>query len=465
MSERNSTKKALLLAAASGVLAVLAFALWLTGGVRQLSMRIPGTDHGPGSSGAATANPVLAGKVTPGPGSPGRTNGSWPQFRGLERHGISQDQTPLARTWKDGRPKELWSVEVGEGYAGPAVHSGRVYLMDYDRQKKEDALRCLSFDDGREIWRFSYPIPVKRNHGMSRTVPAVWGDIVAVIGPKCHVAVVNADTGILLWGLDLVREYGTTIPPWYAGQCPLIEDGRLILAPAGGDVMLAALSVTNGEPVWKSPNPRGWKMTHSSIMPMTVDATKMYVYCGDKGVAGVAAEDGRILWDTTEWKISIATVPSPVILSGGRIFLSGGYNAGSVMLRVKKNGDSFQAETLFRLGHETFGATQQTPILFQDHIYGARPDGKFACLTPQGKVLWTSEGKPYGLGPFVIADGLIFAVNDNGLLRILEAAPDKHSMLAQAPILDGRESWGPLALASGRLLARDLTRMVCLDLR
>jgi hypothetical protein len=35
--------------------------------------------------------------------------------------------------------------------------------------------------------------------------------------------------------------------------------------------------------------------------------------------------------------------------------------------------------------------------------------------------------------------------------------------LAKAKVLDGIESWGPMAIASGRLIARDLTRMVCLD--
>ena len=36
-------------------------------------------------------------------------------------------------------------------------------------------------------------------------------------------------------------------------------------------------------------------------------------------------------------------------------------------------------------------------------------------------------------------------------------------LLAQSQVLKGRESWAPLALAGGRLIARDLTRMACLD--
>jgi outer membrane protein assembly factor BamB len=78
--------------------------------------------------------------------------------------------------------------------------------------------------------------------------------------------------------------------------------------------------------------------------------------------------------------------------------------------------------------------------------------------------VWVSQGgDQFGLGPFLVADGLIFAMNDAGLLRLIEATPEKYHRLAEAHVLNGRESWGPMALADGRLYARDLTRLVCLD--
>jgi outer membrane protein assembly factor BamB len=177
----------------------------------------------------------------------------------------------------------------------------------------------------------------------------------------------------------------------------------------------------------------------------------------------VSAKDGRILWETTEWKISIATVPSPLTLDDGRVFLSGGYDAGAMMLRIKKEGETYKPEILFRTSPRVFGATQQTPVLYQDHIFGVRPDGKFTCLSTEGKVVWTSEGRSFGLGPFVLGDGVFYAVNDTGFLRVIEANTSKYNTTGQAQILDGRESWGPLALTSGRLLARDLTRLVCVE--
>jgi outer membrane protein assembly factor BamB len=452
------------------LLALLAFAaigalvFWLGRGHQRLDARIPGTDRSPGvAEGGGPTNVVLTGKLLPGPGIPAVTQGNWPQFRGPGGDGINRENTPLARSWDGEGPKVLWDTEVGEGYAGAAVVGGRVYLMDYDQTNRHDALRCLSFDDGREIWRFAYPVSVKRNHGMSRTVPIVSNGMVVAIGPKCHVVALDAETGALRWGMDLVRQFGATVPPWYAGQCPLVEGDRLILAPGGKEALLMAVDIAKGEVIWKTPNPHAWKMTHASIISMEVEGEPMFVYCADKGVVGVSAKDGRILWETTEWKISIATVPSPLTLDDGRVFLSGGYDAGAMMLRIKKEGETYKPEILFRTSPRVFGATQQTPVLYQDHIFGVRPDGKFTCLSTEGKVVWTSEGRSFGLGPFVLGDGVFYAVNDTGFLRVIEANTGKYNTTGQAQILDGRESWGPLALTSGRLLARDLTRLVCVE--
>jgi outer membrane protein assembly factor BamB len=336
--------------------------------------------------------------------------------------------------------------------------------MDYDREGKADALRCLSLADGNEIWRFTYPVGIKRNHGMTRTVPSVQGDLVVAIGPKCQVICCETTTGALRWTRDLVLEFGTTVPEWYTGQCPLIEGDRVILAPGGPDALLLALRLTDGEVIWQTPNPNEWKMTHASIMPMDFAGGRQYVYCANKGVVGVAAGDGALLWETTDWKISIATVPSACIVDDTRLFLTGGYNAGSLMLQLDAVEGGIAARTLFRLEAETFGATQHTPVLHQNHLYGIRADGRLVCLSLDGQVRWESEAsETFGLGPLLLADHLIYAMNDSGLLRLARATPDAYTRLAEAQVLEGRESWGPMALAGTRLLVRDFTRLACLE--
>lgn len=332
--------------------------------------------------------------------------------------------------------------------------------------RSADVMRCLSLDDGREIWRNSYRVFVAANHGISRTVPAVIGNYVISFGPKCHVVGWDAQTGKALWLLDLVLDYGATVPPWYAGQCPLVDakTDQLVLAP-GGKALVMAVDYRTGKVKWESPNPRGWEMTHVSIVPMEIGGRRTYVYCGKGGVAGIDANSGEILWDTPDWQISMATCPSPVIVDGNRIFLSGGYNSGALMLKIHENGGKFTAETLYRLPPKRFGSEQQTPVYFEGRLYGVRQkDQQLVCLDLDGNELWNSGRDKFGSAPYMIADGLIFAMNDKGLLTVAEATPKGYKRLMKAQVIeDATDSWGPMALVGGRLIVRDMTRMVCLD--
>lgn len=443
---------------------------WLVrpAGVR-LAERAPidaGADAGAVVAGADAVSPVLRGLVTAGPGTPASDLvGSWPRLRGPEGDGICREPVRLARDWDGGGPPVLWSIELGEGYAAPAVADGRVYVLDYDRSRREEALRCLSLRDGREIWRHAYPLAIKRNHGMSRTVPAIASGRVVTLGSKCHVLCVDAATGERRWALDLVADFGTTVPPWYAGQCPLIEADRVILAPGGPEALLLAVDLHSGEVLWQTENPDGWRMTHVSVVPLTFAGRRMHVYCSTGGVVGVADADGAVLWRFGGWRIGIATIPCPVPVADGRLFLSGGYNAGSMMLQLTDGAESMAAESLFRLDPDVFGATQQTPIWYDGHLFGVRPDGRLVCLDADGRIVWASDAQhTFGLGPFIVADGLLLVMNDSGRLSLVEATASGMRLVAAAPVLSGRESWGPLALVGGRLLARDLTRLVCLDL-
>ncbi len=464
MKTENQIQKPYWLPLLAAGLAGLLLLLWLVGNHdKPLKLRVPGTDAAPAAGDQLQRNPALLGTVVAGVGSATDLPGDWPQFRGPNRDGVAAAADRVA-AWPGGNPRELWSIEVGEGYAGPAISGGRVFLMDYDRAGKKDALRCLSLADGQEIWRFTYPVSIKRNHGMTRTVPAVQDDAIVAIGPKCQVICCDTETGRLRWTRDLVQEFGAAVPEWYTGQCPLIEGDRVILAPGGPDALLLALRLSDGEVVWRTPNPNDWKMTHSSIMPMEFAGKRQYIYCANKGVVGVSAEDGRLLWQSTEWKISIATVPSPCIVGEDRIFLTGGYNAGSLMLRLETVEGGVAAKALFRLAAETFGATQHTPILKQNHLYGIRADGRLVCLTTAGNVAWESGSSDlFGLGPLLVAGDGIYAMNDAGVLRLIKASPDGYVKLAEAQVLQGRESWGPMALAGTRLLVRDFTRLACLD--
>jgi outer membrane protein assembly factor BamB len=415
----------------------------------------------------------LRGRFAAAAGIPLPVTGSWPRFRGAALDNVSRETVPLAEGWGAAGPPVLWSIDVGQGHAGPAVHEGRVYLLDYDEREESDVLRCLSLADGREIWRRWYRTGAKRNHGISRTVPAVSGGRVVSIGPRCHVLCVDAVNGQYLWGIDLAREYGAAEPLWYAAQHPLIDGDTVVLAP-GGSALLIGVDAATGRVIWRTPNPRGWKMSHSSVVPMTVDGQRMYVYAALGGLVGVAAEGpraGAVLWETSEWNHSVVA-PTPVILEGGRLLVTAGYGVGSALFQVRAEGGAWRADLVRRFGREEFACEQQTPVFFRGHLFTVMPkDGgalreQFVCMGADGRPRYGSgKDARYGLGPFLVADDKVYILSDEGELTVARASTEEFLPLWKGRVLDGKDAWGPMAIADGRLLLRDSRRLVCLDAR
>ncbi|MFH1023072.1 MAG: PQQ-binding-like beta-propeller repeat protein [Planctomycetota bacterium] len=436
--------------------------------------RLPGAD-GAGFS-RVTDVPVTIGEFSRNfGGSPAKSGGDWPGFRGPDSTNVAPAAIRLAGRWNEKDPPVLWSVSLGEGHAGPAVWQGRVFVLDYDEANQRDILRCLSLADGKELWQRGYRVHIKRNHGRSRTVPAVAEGFVVTIGPRGHVMAVDPVTGDYLWGKDLVREFGTKIPEWYAGQCPLIDGKDVVLAPAGKDVLLMGVDGRTGIINWKTPNPRGWPMSHASVMPMTMNGKKSHIYCAIGGVAGISAEPGdkgALLWETDAWKPSVE-VPSPVPLGDGRILVTAGYGVGSALLQITEDGGKFSVRVIqsWKSG-DGFSSEQQTPVFYKGHLYAVLPKdagpfkGQFVCAAPDDgrKFAWTSgKDKRFGLGPYLVADGKLFVLDETGVIVMVKASPEGYTELGRAKVLDGPDAWGPMALSGTRLILRDTRRMICVD--
>ena len=261
--------------------------------------------------------------------------GDWPQFRGPDRSNISKE-TGLYRTWPAQGPKVLWKTPVCEGYAGAAIKDGLVYVNDYDFEKKENLIRCISLADGKDVWRWTYPIEIRSNHGITRTVPSIGPKLVFSLDPKCRFHALDAKTGKLVWQKNLVQDYGAKIPGWYAGQNPLLDGDRIIIA-TGGNAVAVAFEQATGKEIWRTPNPANELMSHSSLMPATIGGVKQYLYLTMKNLMGIDATDGKLLW-SIPFSARMVAVPSPVSIGDGRIFVTSGYEAGSAMYQVEKSG-------------------------------------------------------------------------------------------------------------------------------
>ena len=473
----NDKRISKLISAVFGLTAVIVLAWWFTyNPAQEFKIFVPGLDNRPEKM-RSEADQVQIGTIYASfSGQPSKLKGYWPRFRGKDYDNISKENIRLEEKFTSGSPQILWSVDVGEGHAGPVVADGKVYLMDYDEEKHADLLRCFSLDDGKEIWQSGYDIYIKRNHGISRTVPAVSGKYVVAMGPKCQVMCVGSDSGKFIWGIDLVQEYETEVPLWYTGQCPLIDDSLAIIA-VGGKSMMIAVNCATGKVVWEAANTNNWEMSHSSVIPMTIYGRKMYIYCAIGGIVAVSAEKedaGSIIFESNVFDHAVVA-PSPVYIGNGKIFITAGYGAGSMMLQVKTNNGHYTIESVQQLKpDEGLASEQQTPVFFNGHLFSILPKdagprrNQFVSCKPSdyGKIIWSSgKTKRFGLGPYLVADDKFYILSDDGVLTIIKATGSKYDELAEFKILQGQDAWGPMVMVSGRLLARDSRTMVCVDMR
>jgi len=403
-------------------------------------------------------------------------NETWTRFRGNDYDNISKSAIKLKDKFGPKGADIRWSVQLGEGHSGATIYKGLVYLLDYNEKAKADLLRCFSLADGKELWQRGYNISIKRNHGMSRTIPAITDKYILTMGPRCQVMCLDRTTGNFRWGIDVAKEYSSEIPFWYTGQCPMIDNDVAIIA-TGGKALMIGVSCETGKKLWEVPNPDGWKMSHSSVMPFTFGGRKMYVYSAIGGLIGIAADGsdiGKVLWKTPAWNHSVVA-PSPVCMPDGKIFMTAGYGAGAMILQLKENNGNFTIgvlqEYLPRFG---LACEQQTPVYWQGHLFGVLPKdagslrNQFVCVDPADckKMVWTSgQTARFGLGPFFIADNKFFILDDEGTLTIIKPSTSKYIQLDQVKVIkDGADAWAPLAIADGYLLLRDSKTMVCVNM-
>jgi hypothetical protein len=181
-------------------------------------------------------------------------------------------------------------------------------------------------------------------------------------------------------------------------------------------------------------------------------------------VLGMDPQTGKVLWFYKGWECKIP-VPNVTEIGGGQIFITGGYRAGSAIIKVTKEQDEFVVEELFKT--DEFGTHVHPAILYNGYLYGhcstnETRDG-LVCMDLNGKIMWKTGRKPlFDKGGFILVDGLFLSIDGNkGFLYLHEPNPNGFKELAKAKLLEPGTNWSPLALTDGKLLIRDQKQMKC----
>jgi len=379
----------------------------------------------------------------------------WPAYRG-DGTGRSAE-TGLLATWPVTGPKELWRVDIGQGYSGIAVADDRVFTQF--GQGGQEIAAAFDAATGREIWRaVTGKDRPDGQGGGPRSTPTVDGDLVFVVGATATLHAFRADDGAKVWFRDLRTDFGAQVPQWGVAASPVVA-GDLLLIEAGGKsgYALVALDKTTGAVRWHS---RSDAPGYSTPLVANIRGREQAVFFTADGLVATALTDGSSLWDFP-WKTSYGvSAAMPIFLPPDKIFISTGYGKGAAMIRVVLSGADFDADELWR---STVMQNHFNSSVLVDGILYGFDNATLKCIEAiSGRERWAKRG--FGKGSLLFADGTLYVLSERGVLLAVEATPDEYRETARVQILNGK-TWTMPSLADGRLFVRDQNEMVAVSLK
>ena len=414
----------------------------------------------------------------------------WPQYLGPERNSTSP-QKGILRSWPETGPEVLWTAEVGIGYGGPVIKDDKVYLLDRI-DSIGDNLRCFELATGKELWNYSAATPGTFPFPGSRSVPAVDGNYVYACGAVGDLFCVDINTHKPVWHKNIWTDFGgSELPVWAISQCPLIYGDMVIVSSHAPEAGVVAYNKLTGEIIWKTPNlgnetyvsPSIAKIAGEDHIVMVTSSTNPFRSQGAEKtmgkIIGIEPASGKVLWEYDNWECHISA-SSALDAGNNKILVVGGYELGCVMIQVNKQADnSFTTTELFK--HNEFGDHTKPPVLHNGYFYAQfstnnKRDG-LVCMDMEGKIMWKTKRAPdFNKGSMILVEGLLLATDGTNKLYLIQPDPAGFKALASADLLKPggldtkdrmtnfggpTQNWAPIALADGKLLIRDQSRMMC----
>jgi outer membrane protein assembly factor BamB len=396
----------------------------------------------------------------------------WPQWRGPDRDDVSKE-SGLLKSWPEGGPKLVWTSEdAGIGYSGPAIVGDRVYILGGDGE--QDLAIALGAASGKKVWSAPIGPFVRNNYGSgTRSTPTVEGDFLYALGAAGQLHCLKTADGSAVWSVDLVKDLGGSKPNWNYSESPLVDGDQVVCSPGGGKGTLAALDKKTGKVRWRSTGLTD-AAGYSSIVPDEVGGVRQYVQQTMKGVAGVAAKDGRLVWYYRNDRYKVAVIPSPVV-HDNYVYAVAGYGAGPTLLELTPDGTKDRVKQLYdntamRVMDNKHGGV----VRVGDYVYGwsDADRGKWVCQEfKTGKEVWSS--KKLGRGSITCADGRLYCYSeDKGTCVLVPASPDGWTEKGRFTIPRhtarrefNNNIWTHPVVANGKLYLRDQELLFCFDVR
>jgi len=405
----------------------------------------------------------------------------WPQWGG-PRHDLVWRETGIVRKLPAGAllPR-VWSTPIGEGYAGPAVAGGKVYITDLVERKNKsgtERVLCLDAASGKVLWTHAYGV----EYGIAypagpRSTPVVDAGRVYTVGAVGDLLCLDAEKGGVIWKRNFVAEYGNNIPTWGMAASPLVEGDQLITLVGGpGGALIVSFDKATGKELWRALDDP--EVGYCPPVILTFGGLRQLIAWHPRAVSSLDPATGKVYWEIP-FKIRSGLCIAIPRQSGNRLFVTAFYN-GPMMIDVAPDGKSaavaWQGKSDSEVKTDGLHAIMCTPVLTETHLYGVCSYGQLRCLDAKtGQRVWetreaTGDGRWWNA--FLIPhEDRFFIHNEQGDLIIAELSPEGYKEISRAKLVEPTRKvgnrmtiWSHPAFALRSVFARNDKEIVRVDL-
>jgi outer membrane protein assembly factor BamB len=403
----------------------------------------------------------------------------WPQWRGPNRDG-TWNEKGIVKKFTTPQLPIRWRAEISNGYSGPTVADGRVYVTDRLTSPAQlERVHCFNAMTGNPLWSYKYQCKYERfeHRDGPRASVTVNDNRAYSLGAMGHLFCFDAATGSVLWSKDLYNEYKIKMPLWGIAAAPLVENGLVIVQIGGSDnACLVAFDKTDGAEKWRAINDSA---SYSAPIVIEQAGRPVLVCWTGRKVVGLNPLTGKLYWQHPYAQPRMVQNIADPVFHNNYLFVSSFFD-GSLMIKVIP--DRLAVEKIWQRKGPNERRTDSlhccisTPILLGDYIYGVDSYGELRCLDLHtGDRIWESlDAVPKNRWAnihMVKHEDNIWMFNELGELIISKLSPQGFHEISRAKLIKPTRGqlnrgvcWSHPAFAYKHVYIRNDEELVCANL-
>lgn len=387
------------------------------------------------------------------------------EWREENRTGISAE-TGLLKSWPEKGPALLWScTDLAKGNSSVSFGKNTIYTTG--NKGNDDILFALDMK-GKILWQTVFGRSWNQSYPESRATPTVEGNRVYCTSGYGDLACIDGTTGKIIWAYKASEIHKGTYGSWGIAEAMLIDGNKVYFSPGGPQTMTIALDKTTGKLIWKSASLND-KPGYVSPILVNYAGKKMLINVSLGHVFGVDVANGEILWKVAHVNKEGGDLIKCVtpLFKDGRVYVTGGYNTGGMMVEIGKDGKS--AKVVWT--DEVLDVHHGGVVLVNGYIYGSNwlsnSNGNWCCIDwNTGKKMW--EQRWNNKGSIIAADGMLYIYDEKfGNAGLLRPNPQKFDLVSSFKVTLGSAGpyWAHPVIKDGILYLRHTNALMAYDIK